>query len=621
MNQKTNTPRTPRKRTHANPNRSNRRPGNRQNNNRRSGPPRKQTAAQSRARNASPKKKKDDIVPPITEGVRIIALGGVEEVGRNMTIVETPDDIFVVDAGFQFSSDENVPGIDYILPNTKYLEERKDKIRAVLVTHAHLDHIGGIPFILDRIGNPPIYTLYLTSIMIKKRQEEFPHKPKIDIKVVDEGERFKIGSTYIRTFPVMHSIPDSVGFIVETKEGNVVISGDMKLDHKDGVPTKEEADKWGAIGKENNLIFIADSTNAENAGFSIPESIVHTNIEEIITQTKGRLIVGTFASQFARMINIIQVSEKLGKKIVTEGRSIKNNIEIAQKAGLIKPKKGTIISSNEMDNYPAEKIVVIATGAQGEEHAALMRISTKRHKSIRLMPQDTVVLSSSVIPGNELAVQKLKDNLYRHNVKLLHYRSSDVHSTGHGNAGELVWINQQVNAKYFMPAYGYYSMTYSHQKAVVEAGFPKENIVLADNGTVVDILPGEKLKIHKEKAPSDMLIVDGFNIGDSVEVVMRDRQTLASDGILVLVALVNTKTGKLKKSPDIFSRGFVYLQDSQELLQQTRLIAKKTVEGSVANMHPIDFDYIRKELAEAVGSFLLQKTNKAPVIGALIIGV
>jgi len=570
----------------------------------------------------TPKDQKSTMsIPALESGVRIIPLGGVEEVGRNMTVIETPDDIFVCDVGFQFIGDDEAPGIDYVLPNTAYLEERKDKITAVLITHGHLDHIGGLPFLMNRLGNPPVYTLPLTAIMIAKRHEEFPHLPKIDVRTLEVGSKLKIGNTVVSAFSVTHSIPDSVGFDIETTSGHVLISGDLKLAHEDGEPSKKERDTFGKLGEQDNLLLIADSTNAERSGFSIPESKVINNIEQIITDVKGRLIIGTFASQFERMIMIIKTAENLGKKIVTEGRSIKTNIEIAQKAGLLTVKKGTIITPQEIDQHPAEKIVVIATGAQGEEHAALMRIATKRHKQIKFTERDTVVLSSSVIPGNEIAVQKLKDNLYRGNVRLLHYRASDVHSTGHGNSGELVWINKQVKPTFFMPAYGFYSMTFSHAQAVVESGFKKENIILADNGTIVDFPDKDTMIRHKEKAPSEAIHVDGFNIGNVQEVVLRDRQALAQDGMFVMIIMINVKTGKLKKSPDIISRGFVYLRESQELLGQARLLTKKTIETAVENMHPIDFDFLKKELAETVGSFLLQKTNKAPVVIPVILGV
>jgi ribonuclease J len=321
------------------------------------------------------------------------------------------------------------------------------------------------------------------------------------------------------------------------------------------------------------------------------------------------------------MIHIIETCEKLGKKIVTEGRSIKTNLEIAQKMGLLKLDKSTLVSSQEIGDYPPDKIVILATGAQGEEFAALMRVATQQHKNITLNERDTIVLSSSVIPGNEINVQKLKDNLYRRGVTLIHYRTSDVHSTGHGNTGELVWINKQVNAKFFMPAYGYYSMTKCHAKAVEQAGRPRESIVLADNGTVIDIIDGETMVVHKEKVPSAPLVVDGFSIGDMQEVVIRDRQMLAKDGMFVIIATVNLKTGKLRKSPDIISRGFIYLRESQDLLNQSRLLIKKTVEDATQGMNPVDLDYVKNTLSDTVSGYLFARTNKAPMVIPVLIGV
>jgi len=344
-------------------------------------------------------------------------------------------------------------------------------------------------------------------------------------------------------------------------------------------------------------------------------------LEDIIRTVSGRLIIGTFASQFERMIHIMEAAEKLGKKIVTEGRSIKNNLEIAEKTGLLKISKDSIIPAQDIRNYPPDKIVILSTGAQGEEFAALMRIATRQHKYITLSERDTIVLSSSVIPGNEIAVQKLKDNLYRHGVTLIHYRSSDVHSTGHGNTGELVWINKQVGAKFFMPAYGYHSMLRCHAKAVEQSGFPRENIVIPDNGTVIDIENGERMNVHKFKVPSAPMVVDGFTIGDIQEVVIRDRQSLAKDGMFVIIASVNLKTGKLRKSPDIISRGFIYLRESQNLLNEARLLIKKTVEDSTRNMNPIDLDYVKNNLTDVVAGFLFTRTNKAPMVIPVLIGM
>ncbi len=568
-------------------------------------------------------KRGPDYIPaPVdSKTVRIVPLGGVEEVGRNMFAVETGDDIFVCDVGFQFVNEGEGPGVDYMLPNTAYLEKNAARVRAVFITHGHLDHIGGIPFLMNRFGNPPIYTKNLSAVMIQKRQEEYPEMPAVNIVTVDDWQTHTIGSTKCTFFPVTHSIPDSMGIFIRTPYGNVVVTGDLKLEHTDGIPSPEEVEKWTNLGKENNLLFIGDSTNAEIDGFSIPDAKVHDTLENILKTVKGRLIIGTFASQFERMIRIIEMAERHGKKVVMEGRSIRTNLEIAQKIGLLSIKKDTVIPAQEIGDYAPDKVVVLATGAQGEEFAALMRIATRQHKNITLTERDTVVLSSSVIPGNELSVQKLKDNLYRNRVSLIHYRTSDVHSGGHARAGELVWINQKVNAKFFMPAYGYYSMTSCHAKAVEQAGRARESIILADNGMVIDIVDGTTLNIHKDKVPNAPLIVDGFAIGDMQEVVIRDRQALAKDGMFVIIATVNLKTGKLRKSPDIISRGFVYLRESQELLNTARLLIKKTVEDSTEGMNPVDLDFVKNQLTETMAGYLFTRTNKAPMVIPVLIGV
>src|SRR3989338_8471909 len=555
--------------------------------------------------------------------VRIVPLGGAEEVGRNMLAVENgaTGDIIVFDAGFQFVSEDGGPGVDYLLPNTRYLEKYASRVAGVVITHGHLDHIGGIPFILPRFGTPPIYTQELTALMIKKRQEEYPDVPRPEITVVKVGDSVTIGKTRVTFFPVTHSIPDSMGASLETPEGNVVISGDLKLDHDDGIPSEREQRVWGEVGKNKNIFFIGDSTNAEKDGFSIPEKRVNQTLEDIVKTVSGRLVIGTFASQFERMVMIIKAAEKHGKRVVTEGRSRKTNLEIAEKMCLLAVDKGTIIPSTEIGNYPPDKIVILSTGAQGEEFAALMRIATKQHKYITLNERDTIVLSSSVIPCNEINVQKLKDNLYRSALTLIHYRSSDVHSTGHGNTGELVWINKQVGAKFFMPYYGYRSMTTCHAKAVEQSGVPKEQIVIPDNGIVIDVAGGETLHIHKERVPSAAMVVDGFTIGDMQEVVIRDRQALSKDGMFVIIASVNMKTGKLRKSPDIISRGFVYLRENQDLLNQARLLIKKTIEDSTRGMNPIDLDYVKNGLSATMAGFLFTRTNKAPMVIPVLIGM
>ena len=554
--------------------------------------------------------------------VRIIPMSGVEEIGRNMTIVETKDDLIIFDIGFQFVSEEsNAPGINYILPNTQYVEERKHKIRALVVTHGHLDHIGGIPFVMERIGNPPIYTQYLTSLMIKKRQEEFPHLDPVDIHVVKEGDSFTVGKTKIKTFPVTHSIPDAMGVSVETKHGDVVITGDIRLTHENGDVAADEKADWEKVGQNNNLVLICDSTNADREGFSAPEGAVLENLDTIIKNATGRMIVGTFASQFERLTSIIKSCEKYGKKVVLEGRSIKTNIDIAILAKILEVDNKIFISAQDMGDYPSDRIVILSTGAQGEEFAALMRMATDKHKFITLTERDTIVLSSSVIPGNEIAVQKLKDNIYRKNVKVINYRSAAVHSSGHGNAGELNWVRQAVKPRFLIPVHGHHYHLKSHMYTAIENGFPRENIVVPDNGFLIEIRNGTEIVVLKEKAPTELVMVDGFTVGTKQEVVLRDRQTLAEDGMFVIIATVNTKTGKLRKSPDIISRGFVYLRENQQLLSEARTLIKRTVEKHTEKMNPIDLDYVKDELTNTVSGFLMQRTDKTPMVIPVLIGI
>ena len=564
--------------------------------------------------------KAEVIPPPAADTVRIIPLGGVEEIGRNMVAVETARDIFIIDAGFQFSEVET-PGIDYILPNTGYLEERREKIRGLLITHGHLDHVGGIPYIIERIGNPTIYTRRLTAEIIKKRQEEFASAQPVVIREVEQDEWITLGATRIGFFNVTHTVPDSMGVIIETPWGDVVHTGDIKLDHVDGVPTEEEVKEFSVFKDRKVLLLMMDSTNVERQGFSISERVVLDNLETIIAQTPGRIILGTFASQLERLIHIVRVSEEMGRKIVVDGRSMKTNLEIARQLGLLKFKDGSIIQTEHMGEYPPEKIIVLATGAQGDEFASLMRIANKTHKYITLTPKDTIVLSSSVIPGNERAVQKMKDNLSRQGSHIITYQTSDVHASGHGNKEEALWIHRQIKPKFFLPVHGYHYMLRVHCDVAVEAGAARENVVIPDNSAIFDIKNGEKITRLPQMAPRELRVVEGHSVTELSDVLMRDRKALGEEGFCVVVATVDRRTGKLHKSPDIISRGFVYLRDNKDLMDQTRLIIRKSVETSMRNPRAADLDNARDDLAESVSRFLLQRTLKRPIVIPVIVSV
>ncbi len=565
--------------------------------------------------------KKEHVIPPLTPGnIRIIPLGGVEQIGQNMTAIEYGDDIIVVDAGIQFKT-EDTPGIDYILPNTKYLEQRKGKIRALAITHGHLDHIGAIPFIMDALGNPPIYAREFAAIMIKKRQEEFPHLPALNIKIVDgKVDTLPITDNIkIKFFGVTHSIPESTGVIVITPLGDIVMTGDLRVDSINGEPTNEEKESYEVFKNRNVLLLTLDSTGVEKQGWGINEEVVAENIEEIVKNATGRIIIGTFASQVERILKFIEIAKKYNRRIVIEGRSMKNNMEIIKFLKLADT--SGIIPVEDIANHPPHKMMILSTGAQGEEFAALMRMANNSHKYIKLTKSDTIVLSSSVIPGNEKAVANLKDNLYRHDSRTITHQDNDVHSGGHGKRAELEWIQKIIPHKFFMPVHGHHYMLKINAEVAASVGTPRENIVVPDNGSIVEIYDGgTKIRKLKEKAPSGIVMVDGFSVGDVQEVVIRDRQMLAQDGMFVIIASVDVNTGKLRKSPDIISRGFIYLKESQDLLKEARFIIKKTVEEG-AHGNPINFDLLKDTITDNVSRFLFQETAKRPMVIPVVIGV
>lgn len=552
--------------------------------------------------------------------VRIIPLGGVEEIGRNMTVIEYKNDIVIVDAGLQFPGEET-PGIDYIIPNTKYLEERKHKIRGLIISHGHLDHIGGIPYLINKIGNPTIYTTKLTKAMILKRQEEFPHGPRLNIEEIKTGDRIKLGGNLsAKFFDITHTIPDAIGTIIETFFGNIIYPGDFKieLDAK-GNPLHIEGYK--KLGKENNLLLLMESTNAEVPGFSISEKTVKQNLEKIFSQTEKRIIVGTFASQIERIMEIVEISEKLGRKVFIDGFSMKANLEIAKELKFFNPKKGTMTPVESINDYPPEKVLAICTGAQGEENASLMRIANRRHKYIKIHESDTIILSSSIIPGNEKSIQNLKDNLARQGAHIVHYKVADIHASGHAYSEELKLMIKMIKPKFFIPVHGHYFMLKTNAHLAESVGISKNNIIVPlHNGAIMEV-DKNRIRTLKETAPANYVMVDGLGVGDVQEVVLRDRQMLSQDGIFVMITVIDSQTGRVKNSPDIISRGFIYLRESQELLKQTRFLIKKTVEEATGNMHPLNIDYVKTLLRDRISKFLFQKTKRRPMVLPVIIEV
>jgi ribonuclease J len=586
----------------------------------------KKSSHQNHSYNIKSQYKNENVKIPAPENgiIRIIPLGGTEEIGKNMTAIEIGEDIIVIDAGMHFSNEET-PGVDYVIPNTTYLEERKDKIRALFITHGHLDHIGGVPLVLSRIGNPPIYSRNLSILMIRKRQAEFPHLPPIKENIIEKDSVVKCGNLKIRFFGVTHTIPDSLGIMIETPHGLIVTPGDYKLDQVDGVVSEEEEKEYAIFDKEKVLLLLTDSTNIENEGFSLPEIKVHQGLENLIKKINGRIIIAAFASHITRLAHVVKTAEALGKKIAMDGRSMKTNIEVAMEAGYFRPKKDTIIPIEEVASYPPNKVVILMTGAQGEEFAALNRAANKSHTKFSLQKGDTIILSASIVPGNERAVERMKDGLARQGVRIISYRTAGedfVHATGHGNKEDVKWLHRKTHPKFFIPIHGNHYRLVLHKELAMELGMPEKNIIVPNNGSIIEIsADGEKIITRKEKAPAGLMMVDGASVGDAQDVVIRDRMMLAQDGMFIIIALIEEKTGKLKKSPDLISRGFVYLKENQELLRQVRLIIRKSIEEGTEKSTLANFDNIKANLGENISKFLYQKTGKRPLIIPVILSV
>jgi ribonuclease J len=552
-------------------------------------------------------------------GLKIIPLGGLGEVGRNMTLLEYDRAILIMDVGFRMP-EEDMPGVDFIIPNISYLKDRQKDILGVVFTHGHYDHIGAVPYLLEKLGNPPMFASGLTKGIILKRQEDFPHLPKLNITQTKDGDRIKLGPFVVEFFKQNHNISDNFGFIIETPVGNIVHTSDFKFDDNPIYDKPTDFKKLESIGKRGILLLMSDSTGAEEEGHSLSEEKIMENLEEIFKASKGRIIAATFGSLINRIQQLISLSEKYGRKVAVDGYSMKSNVEICKKLGYIKSEKGTLIKPNQMLNYPDSKVSLVCTGAQGEGQAVLMRIVNGEHKSIKLKKEDTVIFSSSVIPGNERTVQFLKDQLYRQNVKVFHYKMMDIHAGGHAQREELRQMVKMMNPKFFIPIHGQYSMLVNHAKLVKEQGIPEKNVLVAENGQIIH-LNEKEMVLDKAVVESNYVMVDGLGVGDVGEVVLRDRQTLASDGMFVIVAIVDRTTGKVKGSPDIISRGFVYLRESRELLYETRRRVVEIVNKSTGSGGAVNWSYVKDNIRNRIGDFLYSKTERRPMILPVVIEV
>ena len=552
--------------------------------------------------------------------LKVIPLGGLGEIGRNMTVLEYDGRIIVIDMGLGFP-ELDMPGIDFTIPNTKYLQNNKSKILGIFFTHGHYDHIGAVPYAISKIGNPPLFASPLTAAIIKKRQTDFPNAPKLNLKVVKEDETIKLGPFQVGFFHVNHNIPDDFGVKIDTPVGTIIDTSDFKFDPHPVNDKPTDISKLKEYGDKGVILLLGDSTGAEEEGHSISERTIKENLEVLFKKAEGRIIAATFGSLLNRVQQLISLSEQYGRKVIIQGYTMKSNVEISKELGYIRVEKHTLIEAKDIHKYSDNKITVIGTGAQGESNAFLMRYANGEHKEIQVKRGDTVIFSSSVVPGNERSVQALKDNLYKRGAQVFHYKMMDIHASGHGEREDLREMLRLIRPRFLMPIHGYFSMMARHAELGKEVlNLPAERIALAENGQVVE-LTRDKIIVTKNIVDSNVVMVDGLGVGDVSDVVLRDRQLMSADGMFVIIAVVDSQTGKVKGEPDIISRGFIYMKESKELLRQTRKKIKETIVRSAIAGTDINWVYIRNNLRDKIGQFLYTKTKRRPMILPVIVEI
>lgn len=551
--------------------------------------------------------------------LRIIPIGGQEEVGRNMVIFEYGKDIVIVDMGMQFP-EEDMPGIDYIVPNVNYLKGKEQNIRGVIFTHGHLDHIGAAPVLLKQLGYPPVIARDLTLALIKKKLEDSDPggSDKIrTISVKNIDRKIRLGAFVANFFEVEHSIMDSMGVALETPVGTPIHLGDWMISHDpaDGkTVTYENLNKF----KEPRILML-ESLGVMAKGEK-SEKDVQVNIESLVTNAKGRIILGTFASQIKRIKLLLQFAQKAGRKVALDGYSMRTNVEIAQKLGYLNISKDLLIPINDIDRYPDNKIIVLCTGAQGEHNAVLNRIVTDNHRFIKLKKSDTIVFSSSVIPGNERSVQRLKDNLYRKCDNVVHSDIMNIHIGGHATEGDIQEMIKMVQPQYFIPIYANYFMLKEAAKLAIEMGFPPKRIGILDNGSIIEFSK-KGSRIRKEKADSSYVFVDGLGVGDIGHVVLRDRQMLSEDGMYVITVLIDSKTKEIVGNMQITSRGFIYVKENFDLVNETKRKVRAIVKKTTSRDTKMDFRQVENDIRDKIGEYLFQKTQRRPMILPVVIEV
>ena len=564
---------------------------------------------------------KQKTTPNYKDALKIINVGGLEEIGRNMSIFEYNDKVIIVDMGIQFP-ESDMPGIDYIIPNVSYLTENKNKeIVGVIITHGHMDHFGAIPHLMPKLGNPPLYAARLTKGLILKRQTDYPEAGEITVNEFLKNDVLELKPFKIEFFHVNHNIPDSVGVVIHSPAGTVMHTGDFKFDHAPIGDEPADLQRIVSLGTQGIDVIMSDSTNAESPGYTISESVVQRNLEDLIKNIDGRVIAATFGSLTSRIQQLVNIAEKYGRYIALDGYSMKTNFEIAKELGYIKAKRGTVVPIKDVGQYPENKTIIVCTGAQGEGEAVLMRIANKEHRHVQLHAGDSVIFSSSVVPGNERSVQILKDVLMTQGAKIYHSQLMDIHASGHAQSEDLKLMLNLTKPTYLIPIHGHRYMRQMHADIGEQVGIDPKHIAVVDNGQVVTLNKDKKMTVTKDKIDTSYVMVDGLGIGDVGQVVLRDRQILSEDGMIVIIAVLDTAKARVRGNPDIISRGFVYLRESKPLLAEIRRNTKYIIEEGATTRHTANIDYVKETLRDKLGKLIFQRTKRRPMVLPVVIEV
>lgn len=548
--------------------------------------------------------------------VKVIPLGGLGEIGKNITAIQYKDEIIVIDCGLAFPEEE-MYGVDLVIPDISYLLSNSEKVKGIFLTHGHEDHIGSLPYVLKQL-NVPVYGTRLTLGIVENKLKEHEILSNCKLHGVEAGDTIKIGNLSIEFIRNTHSIADSCSLAIHTPVGTIIHTGDFKVDYTPVDGLVMDLGRISQLGKKGVLLLMADSTNVHRSGHSIPEKAIGETLTRIFSTAEGRVIVATFASNIHRMQQIVNASVKYGRKVVFSGRSMENISEVAMELGYLHIPEGYLISVDDMNNYTNDKITIITTGSQGEPMAALARIAFSTHRKIKIEPKDLFIISASPIPGNEKLISRVINQLYKRGADVIYEDLEEVHVSGHAYKEELKLIHTLVHPKYFMPIHGEYRHLRYHAKLAHKLGMEEENIFTLDTGEVLELSDNEA-KISG-KVRSGSVFVDGIGVGDVGNIVLRDRKYLAQDGMLTIVVTIEKESYSIISGPDIITRGFVYVKESEDLINKTKEIARKELEGCLENKI-VEWYVLKSNMKNSVERYLYEKTKRRPIVLPIIMEI